>query len=290
MVGDLGAAVKLVSLQGVPWTKAWGMMFLGAFVVFEGMVVLGGKGRRVVFEAAAPDDGFPMPSLVPDRVNERISYIDRVEKIFFSFTIMAHIGVLIWALLDIWMLRTRLFPTTEEAGLQGRSETPALITIFFNILFLIITVITAGFFVWFLVSLFNMTRNGKEWIKHKVVETFLAILAIGGSAEAITALTLALKDQKLFMPPSLLVAPFFSLTFITPLLLFWLLQWSCTKYPALSAYLLMVPHQIRGEKPPNGAMWTFMFFIANLTVCTLWYCLRYNPAGTVNPSRTGIFG
>ena len=50
LVGTLGPAIKLSSMQGVPWTKAWGMMFLGAFLIFESMALFGrsphGTGRE----------------------------------------------------------------------------------------------------------------------------------------------------------------------------------------------------------------------------------------------------
>jgi hypothetical protein len=33
LVGTLGPAIKLAAMQGIPWTKAWGMMFLGSFLM-----------------------------------------------------------------------------------------------------------------------------------------------------------------------------------------------------------------------------------------------------------------
>jgi hypothetical protein len=38
LIGTLGPAVKMAAMGGIPWTKAWGMMYLGSFLVFEVMI------------------------------------------------------------------------------------------------------------------------------------------------------------------------------------------------------------------------------------------------------------
>ena len=45
------------------------------------------------------------------------------------------------------------------------------------------------------------------------------------------------------------------------------------------------------ELPIDGAAWaSLVFFLANLTVCVLWYAFMYDSTGTVNPSWTDVFG
>jgi len=38
--GTLGPGIKLLAMEGMPWVKAWGAMFLSSFVVVEGLVML----------------------------------------------------------------------------------------------------------------------------------------------------------------------------------------------------------------------------------------------------------
>jgi hypothetical protein len=38
LVGTLGPTVKMAAMEGIPWRKAWGMMYLSSFLVVEPMV------------------------------------------------------------------------------------------------------------------------------------------------------------------------------------------------------------------------------------------------------------
>jgi hypothetical protein len=39
LVGTLGQAAKMAVMEGIPWTKVWGVMYLASFLVFELMVI-----------------------------------------------------------------------------------------------------------------------------------------------------------------------------------------------------------------------------------------------------------
>jgi len=51
LLGTFGPAIKLTAIRGVPWIKAWGMMFLLHWLVFECMAF----ARKT----AVSSDGFP---------------------------------------------------------------------------------------------------------------------------------------------------------------------------------------------------------------------------------------
>jgi hypothetical protein len=40
VVGTLGPSIKPMAMEGVPWTKAWGVMLLFAFLVIKAAALL----------------------------------------------------------------------------------------------------------------------------------------------------------------------------------------------------------------------------------------------------------
>lgn len=44
------------------------------------------------------------------------------------------------------------------------------------------------------------------------------------------------------------------------------------------------------EKIDHGAVLSLVFFLATISACVLWYGYVFDPAGTSNPSWTGVFG
>jgi hypothetical protein len=77
--GTAGPAIKLAVMQGVPWTKAWGMCFLGTFLVFECMVFLKKRAERVGYELLDQDEPPPTLVRVPERVIRYLKYMNRLE-------------------------------------------------------------------------------------------------------------------------------------------------------------------------------------------------------------------
>jgi hypothetical protein len=84
-----------------------------------------------------------------------------------------------------------------------------------------------------------------------------------------------------------------STLFFLSLASFPMLAWGIKKLsslsPSLGETLLCVAD---GDSPSvdGDAANALTFFITNLTVSVMWYWLRYNPEGTINPSWTGVFG
>jgi hypothetical protein len=272
-LGTAGPAIKLCAMENVGWTKAWGMMFLGAFVVFEGMVILEKRG----FEPAALEE--------PKRIN----YLNRVERRVFVFAILIHIGIVLWAVVDLLALRTPAFQVEEKAytggltGLSPRSYVLSQIGAFLILTFLSVTTLAT------LLGFFVSIQDEGEWEGQKGIDVILC-LALSVPFSILTFLMVVeLINGEFFIPLSFLDILLFLLSFTAPLLLAVTILWLCSWYPHLSVYILMVPESLRSREPPR-ATWTLVFFVVNLSVCALWYCLRYDPKGTVNPSWTEVFG
>jgi hypothetical protein len=272
-LGTAGPAIKLCAMENVGWTKAWGMMFLGAFVVFEGMVILEKRG----FEPAALEE--------PKRIN----YLNRVEQRVFVFAILMHIGIVLWAVVDLLALRTPAFQIEEKpytAGLTGLSPRPyvlAQIGAFLILTFFSVTALGTLF------GFFAFIRDGRKWEGQKAIDVFLCLVLSVPLSVLTFLMIVELINGGFFIPLSFLDIILFLLSFTAPLLLVVMILWLCSWYPHLSVYILMVPESSRGRELPR-AIWTLVFFVVNLSVCALWYCLRYDPKGTVNPSWTEVFG
>jgi hypothetical protein len=250
-----------------------GMMFLGAFAVFEGMVILEKRG----FEPAAPEE--------PKRIN----YLNRVEQRVFVFAILIHIGIVLWAVVEPLALRTPAFQIEEKpytAGLTGLSPQPyvlAQIGAFLILTFLSVTALGTLF------GFFAFIRDEREWEGQKAIDVILCLVLSVPLSVLTFLMVMGLINGEFFIPLSFLDILLFLLSFTAPLFLAMMILWLCSRYPHLSIYILMVPESLCGREPPR-AIWTLVFFVVNLSVCALWYCLRYDSKGTVNPSWTEVFG
>ena len=88
-------------------------------------------------------------------------------------------------------------------------------------------------------------------------------------------------------------------------ILFFLLDWTCHRWPIVARALLI---ENREPQPPGDqqndesqtdvkvspidpGLWILLcIFLTNLAVCVLWYAFLYDSVGTSNPSWTDVFG
>jgi hypothetical protein len=289
----LGPAIKCAAMQNVPWTKAWGMMFLASFLVFEAMVFLRKRGHgdgRGGFEPLAEAELAAMGS--PHRAGVRIGYINSVERAAFGLALLLHVGLMVWAVVDLWALRGAISSRPqEELQIAGPGQVLPLLNAFAQISVLISITLT-GILAFRSISLyFSDILKGEAWDEGKIFEAAISTFFLFVTAILAVGLLIAYVDLDTSSPSSLLDIFLFFLTISGPLLLMFGLRWLCSKYQTLQVYLLMLPRTTTSDnKIFHKATWTLTFFIVNATICSLWYCFRYDPTGTVNPSWTGIFG
>jgi hypothetical protein len=215
------------------------------------------------------------------------------ELIIFAVAILVHCGILVWAVVDLWSLRAPTFPDVgdaEEAG--GRLWSLPLVFIFLQALTLFCIVGSAIGMCFWLSLFYDVVRRGGAWDNDRKLAAFTYLFFSAGWGFPVIAIPILFVylDFTFFSLSSLFDIPLFVLTFVGPVLLFRAIRWLCSRYPILSINVLLVPEEIRGARPPSGAVWAFSLFILTLLVCTLWYCFRFDPTGTVNPGWTGIFG
>jgi hypothetical protein len=160
VIGTLGPAIKLAAMQNVPWTKAWGMMFLGAFVVFESMVFLKKRDKRAGFESLNHEEAASIPASVRGRMNLQINDINNFELRVFVFGVLIHCGIVSWAIWDLWALQALASQTAEETGVLGVARfTPRSIRVaqlmgfIYCVLFLVAALGLLAFFIWVCASI-----------------------------------------------------------------------------------------------------------------------------------------
>jgi hypothetical protein len=92
-------------MQGVPWTKAWGLMFLGSFLVFESIAFLNKWRGRDRFEPIALEERISTPTrlqgLIPGHVHAAIELFNHVEHGIFILAALIHSRVVFWAVVDL---------------------------------------------------------------------------------------------------------------------------------------------------------------------------------------------
>jgi hypothetical protein len=270
VLGTLGPAIKMAAMQGIPWTKAWGMMYLASFLVFEGMALMAKRSADVL-----PGNNIP---LLTSGLNARsMRLLKAIEVFAFMCAIFAHAGLLMYAVLSFFL---SIFPSYSllldpKFGIDSVTGLAALpfsgpvpVILFLSLLPSTIAMVVAlkipppqsiGLF---------YAGYGALWIVY-----------MGGSVVLPNVLrtTWNVSDD-LFFTDLWRLSFFFTLPFI---LHFLVTEFLCPRYPMLAQRLLI---------PDGQGAWTLTFFITNLAVCILWYAFRYNQESTVNPGWTGIFG
>jgi hypothetical protein len=93
VLGTLGPTVKLMALEGVPWSKAWGIMFLCSFIIVECLVVLSWNSQ---YE--------PIPSLEDDALLKLNNMLSSIDYWIFCIACALHTGLLLSIVSDLWRL------------------------------------------------------------------------------------------------------------------------------------------------------------------------------------------
>jgi hypothetical protein len=100
---DDGPSIKLMAMQGVPWTKAWGAMFLFAFLVSEAAALFARRSSTPSIYSSLPGIHNSAAQLATKwHVARRF---ESMESWVFYAGSAAHCAVLLWAFFDIWALR-----------------------------------------------------------------------------------------------------------------------------------------------------------------------------------------
>jgi hypothetical protein len=268
LLGTLGPAVKLCAMEGVSWTKAWGVMYLASFVVFE---VMGFVNEYLLWRY---DDNIQIPLRSEDR-------IEAVDDLLFGLAVLGHSVLLVFAVLDLWELRAPEAPWPHLGNgtlhlLIGSHSSSFLLCI-------------PAWICLITVAELRIAVCGNTWhwrTEDRKKMDFFALLAVGQCGYILTMLSKleVLSELELDGEVILIDNFFFILAYASPYLLLFSILLLCTKFPSLGTKLL-----VRHEMDSRDSL-ALVFFITNVVVCILWYSLRYNSENTANPAWTSIWG
>ncbi|KAH8592558.1 hypothetical protein B0O99DRAFT_743471 [Bisporella sp. PMI_857] len=290
LVGTVAPGIKLASMQGIPWTKAWGMMFLGSFLVLEIMVIFKKSPRGEGYLGNEPE--------LSQRQTRFLTIFRAREREAFLVGLTFHLSLLIWAIFDAWGLRISAYPLP---GHKSLFPVEPLVPFFMATVSLLAVTpaITLTWIIYTTVSRWPSPRFGAPGRN-----CYRIALDIIGSIIVVVSWILLLA----FIVTSLIGVPYtrwMSITKTTilidiPLLLFLVsifpatmtgIQLLCRRYQSLASRLLIKPSGDGTHAFVHfEALLNLMFFLTTLSICPTWYALRFDPEGTVNPSWAGIFG
>ncbi len=267
--GTLTPAIKLLAFQGTPWTKAWGVMFLVSFMLVEVLVIFSWVGGRQGSPLHDPETELELNS-----IEARLVAID---KKLYLWAFAVYFLVLFWLVLDLW-------PDTDN-------------------------VVKHYLVLYFSHSSGSQTMVGKLYVSvGKLIAVWMILLFISSASSGGEIVVFPLfvwlywcialiweKNTPVFMTLSrMFVVDFgyFIGLFIVPFTFYFIVEHICSRYPSVAEHFAgrkrntdSVDPLARGED-----VLFFVSFLYTVVLFICWYAFRYNPAGTVNPGWTGVFG
>lgn len=280
VVGTLGPSIKLMAMRGVPWTKTWGVMFLFAFLVSEASAL---SHRRTIGVMSY----LPGIASALETAKLRVArQFETLERWTFYVGIACHSAILFWTFFDLWAPSVPAPEPVKDSSIYG--ELPFAAWEFAWFLTGIMVVIGPFILLLGIYSAFSdfwsSFRAGRLGNRRSYLGAFIVGILMLASEAGLCWLVIAIwnKDWVLFTL-SLGIVP----TFV------FAVKKLCGYSPKLGEFLMIVEDEDHDEsaQPVDGiAVSALTLCITTLTICVLWYWLRYNPEGTVNPSLAGIFG
>jgi hypothetical protein len=299
--GTLGPGIKLMAMEGVPWTKAWGAMFLASFLVVEGLVV--------VSWIYMPHEHHELLPGSPD-ANKLLRFklkLKTIDGYMLAYSVLFYAWVLLWVVVDIhdalspspfqdpppppWLwwapppwLWWAPFHTVLGICIMG-----AVFLVPPLLLAIVLLIIWPGP----IVRVFFDKAPETYGIKTELALRLYLTLAL--------VLTIPSLSSKLIVMGLIVWA--LALVLVLPGLIIYLyLRIFAESYPIFSRSLFItwessVEKREREQKnrgardgQPDLTFPCFAMFLYSTILCVVWYWYRYNPEGTVNRGWTSVFG
>jgi hypothetical protein len=285
LLGTLGPAIKMCAMRGIPWTQGWSMMFLASFLVFEGLSIMNWATRS----KSSPSNMAPGARTLHEQVTFAYSDLPprfrKIEKWLAGIGIFLHCSILLWAVMDIWTLR---IPSSKVKEILPDSLMLSVAIIWLayaGILLAWTFILVVG---WAMLALilkalewFSAARNGSSIPQFFTLLDALLVIAV--MATGIGVIVWVLFDQHLLIDMLLSLVTFGAI----PAFIYGV-EIVCKWSPKVGATLLV--REGENGDTDRYVVYCLAFFLVNITVSVLWYSLRYDSDGTVNPGWTGIFG
>jgi len=308
VVGPLMSAIKLGAMQGVPWTKAYGMMFLVSFILVEGLAWF------TLWDGVRPKPA--QEKAERDRLRRGTSAVSEALNFFLAISAsLIHLGIILWAIFE---LLPRPPGMGAELGALARllkhiltiqcvlvfelgycillGMTFICSLLFGAIVFRVSPDIDWDFLFEFRISLpfrgfFSRMFPGIDWEHFFRIRILRLILILAFTISSFTTLFWITPNSEygllepacLIFDLSILIESFAALVLMSRII------FKVAGKHKLWARQLLLLNPRYGYADRESCLALVMVLI-ELCVCLLWYAFRYDSAGTVNPSWTVVFG
>jgi uncharacterized membrane protein len=272
-------------MRGIPWTQGWGVMFLASFLMFEGISIVNWASSSKFSASNMAPRARALHEQVTFAYSDLPHRFRKIEKWLAEIGIFLHCSILLWAVMDICTVQVRSWkmkqilpdsPMLSVAIIWLANAGMLLTSTFF---------LSMGWAVFELISKaldrFSAARDRSSIIQF--IRLLSGLLVIIGMAAGIGMIVWVLFDWR-----SLIDMLLFLVTFGAIPAFIYVVEIICKWSPKVGATLLVSEGENGGTD--RDAVYCLAFFLVNITVSVLWYSLRYDSDGTVDPGWTGIFG
>ncbi|KAF2430868.1 hypothetical protein EJ08DRAFT_649416 [Tothia fuscella] len=271
LLGALPAWIKLLSFKGVPWTQAWGCMFLVQFVLIETLGML----QRL-------DRSPPTTGLLTFRTQQMLRFVDWLCG---KIALVTHFMLSIWFLHSLSQISTfanwlwSRSPDTTNVGIAAFSTMAA----FPGIVWVGLTLFIKGRN--FAGNTLFMTHTTKSLI-------FLFALATNIAWPVGYSYTSALSRRARNEQTAIHGIGWDVIVFVVALPIGLSVSIITERLAIFQWWKEHILFCQRGAPRSSieTAAWTFTMFLSTVVLAVLWYAFRYEPQGTLKPSWAEVFG
>lgn len=283
--GGLGPGIKLMAMEGVHWTKAWGVIFLTSFVVVEALVIFSWI------------DGVHEPVHEPftqrPRGPGREPGIDcsAVPAAHFLFVYIPPQFVLLWVVIDIWSAFSPFsLPEFRRLGAYSKFMWR------FDQLFILegFPAAVLGISIYLMLCSLSVEYGGlsRHWYRRVLVR--ISAFAVLGFIFGVSAYT---GNTRTFVIDLLFIVSLIGPSWV----MHRYMHWFGERWPRLAKNIFLTFPEggemgdrdfggPRGIPPDDITFLCFVMFLYTTVLSVIWYAFIYNPEGTGNRGWTGIFG
>jgi hypothetical protein len=287
ILGTLPPAIKLMSMSGVPWEQAWGMMFLASWIINESLIICAAINPLYFTfsrQGRISWPGFEQTALSSGYRNLRTT-VTATRCLLAVSALAVHIVILngiFRAVYRKWRLNCCL-QSYGSGGIYSLTPYPDP-CIAQRILRTSICMLGLGGILTFILRQLGYWRSGRNSaLVLPFLNIFLVIFSVAIRESPTYALGAGTTHSAVYT---------FGLTTSGFVIIFSTLKFLVSRFVLLGKNLLITfpDGDESSPKLDHGGFLSLLLFLSTVLGAALWYGYIYDSHGTVNPSWTGIFG
>ncbi|KAL2061411.1 hypothetical protein VTL71DRAFT_7684 [Oculimacula yallundae] len=281
ILGTLPPAIKLLAMSGIPWEQAWGLMFLTSWTITEGLMIFASMNQSFFtisdngrISWPGHEQAIQSPGYIPLR-----NILVKLNIGLATVALTVHTVLLNGALRVVyrtWRLSLTLQATTRS--LPGWQYSTTVSASYVSVIS--ITVVPYVIF-----SLFIFRRLRLRMSSIYVLPLFTTYLML-------VSASLNIITYGNYFTSSRSAEYVYIWSTVSMLVVLQIIQYFGRRFRSLGHNLLITYEDglESGAKVDVVACFSLVFFLVTVVPSLLWYGFIYEPAGTSNPSWTGVFG